>query len=90
MAADPDKPWRFQPGGPGGPGRPKGSRSKLGEAFLTALAADFDKGGVEAIEHVRLNDPSAYCKIISSILPKEVTGADGEGLFKGIEVKFVK
>jgi hypothetical protein len=35
---------------PGNPGRPKGSRNKLGEAFIQALAEDFERHGAEAIE----------------------------------------
>lgn len=34
-------------------GRSKGARSKLGEAFLDALLADFTERGVEAINRVR-------------------------------------
>jgi hypothetical protein len=33
----------------GNPGRPKGSRNKLGEAFLDALHADWQEHGTEAI-----------------------------------------
>ena len=54
-----------------GPGRPKGSRPKLAEAFIHALHNDFVDHGVAAIEHVRTNDPTAYVKVVASILPKE-------------------
>src|SRR5262245_36762420 len=37
---------------PGNPGRPKGSRNKLGEAFIQALAEDFERHGAEVIERV--------------------------------------
>lgn len=57
---------------PGNPGRPKGSRNKLGEAFLEAVLADFEKHGVAVIERVRLEKPEQYLKVIASILPKEV------------------
>ena len=39
---------------PGNPGRPKGSRNKLGEDFIQALAVDFDRHGTETIERVRV------------------------------------
>jgi hypothetical protein len=84
------KAHQFQPGNPGGPGRPKGARAKLGEAFLVAMLESFQKGGIAAIEKVRSEDPTAYVKTIASILPKEMTGENGEPLFSGIEVKFVK
>jgi hypothetical protein len=48
---------QFLRGSKGGPGRPRGSRAKLGEAFVEALAADFSEHGVKAIELVRLRDP---------------------------------
>lgn len=56
----------------GNPGRPKGSRNKLGEAFLEALHEDFTKHGVTAIETVRSEKPDQYLKVIASILPKEL------------------
>ena len=60
---------RFQPGNPG---RPRGSRNKLGEAFIAALAEDFEKHGLEVIERVRIEKPEAYIKVIASLLPKDL------------------
>lgn len=56
---------------PGNPGRPKGSRNKLGEAFLEALHEDFQENGKQAIEACRTEKPDAYLKVIASILPKQ-------------------
>lgn len=53
-------------------GRPKGSRNKLGESFLTALQEDFDAHGVKAIQTVREERPHEYLKVVASILPKEL------------------
>lgn len=58
---------------PGNPGRPKGSRNKLGEAFLADLYADWLENGVEAIDAVRTGRPQDYLKIIASILPRDLT-----------------
>lgn len=53
-------------------GRPKGSRNKLGEDFLSALQESFEKHGPETIEKVRTERPHEYLKVVASILPKEL------------------
>ena len=53
-------------------GRPKGSRNKLGEAFIKAMHADFEQHGEKVIETVRTEKPDQYLKVIASILPKEL------------------
>lgn len=66
-------PWRFKPGQSGNPaGRPKGSRSKLAEDFLRDILEAWQRGGAEALERVRKDDPSTFLKVVASILPKEV------------------
>jgi hypothetical protein len=55
-----------------GPGRPKGSRNKLGEAFLEALYSDFQQHGAAVIARVRAEKPDQYLKVIASILPKDI------------------
>lgn len=57
---------------PGNPGRPKGSRNKLGEAFIEAMHDDFKANGVGAIVKVRETKPDQYLKVIASILPKDL------------------
>jgi hypothetical protein len=57
---------------PGNPGRPKGSRNKLGEAFIADLFATWQKRGLSAIERVIDEKPEAYLKVIASLLPKHV------------------
>jgi hypothetical protein len=57
---------------PGNPGRPKGSRHKLSEAFLSALADDFEAHGKATIERVRKDYPLGYVRVCASILPKEL------------------
>jgi hypothetical protein len=65
-------PYAFQPGNNLGKGRPKGSRNKLGEDFLSALQADFAENGVDTIAKVRQERPHEYLKVVASILPKEL------------------
>lgn len=66
----------FKVGGPPGPGRPKGARSKLAENFLETLRASFEANGADAVEAMLRTDPVAYCKVIASILPKEIGGSE--------------
>lgn len=69
----------FKPGQSGNPaGRPKGARSRLGEAFVDALLADWQQNGVQAIIDMRDEKPADYVKIVASILPKEISGPDGD------------
>lgn len=67
-----DEKGRFLPGNSGFGGRPKGSRNKLGEAFIAALHDDFQAHGVAAIQQVREERPHEYLKVVASILPKEL------------------
>lgn len=63
----------FKPGQSGNPaGRPKGARSKLGEAFLKEMLADFTEHGAAVIKAVRDEKPDQYLKVVASILPKEI------------------
>ena len=66
---------KFKKGVSGNPrGRPKGSKNRLSEEFVDALAADFERYGLYPIARVRRKDPSAYVRVIASIVPKEFSG----------------
>jgi hypothetical protein len=87
-----DQPKRVigKPFAPGNSGRPKGSRNKLGEVFATAMLRDFEQYGPATIVLARMEDPLGYIKVVAGMMPKELTGEDGEALFSGIQVTFVK
>ena len=57
---------------PVSPGRPKGSRNKLGEAFLADMLADWEVHGRAVIETVRAEKPDQYLKVVAGVLPKEM------------------
>lgn len=59
-------------------GRPKGSRNKLGEAFLADLFASWQEYGPQTLRTVAREHPVEYIKIIVSILPKDAGMADAE------------
>ncbi len=67
-----EKTGRFVAGNSGNGGRPKGSRNKLGEAFVADMLADWEAHGVQAIAKVRDEKPDAYLKVVASILPKQL------------------
>jgi hypothetical protein len=63
---------QFKPGTTGNPGGVPRSRDKLTRAFANALAEDFDKHGVKAIEDARMADPVRYVQIVASLMPKQI------------------
>ena len=65
-------PWqKGQSGNPGG--LSKGSRHKLTDAFIRALARDWKAHGEEVIQRVREENPVAYFKGLVSLVPKDHT-----------------
>ena len=65
-------PWRKgQSNHPGG--RSQGSRRKLTDAFLRALARDWEAHGEAVIKRIREEHPVAYFKGLLSLVPKDHT-----------------
>lgn len=62
---------RFVSGNIGG-GRKKGSRAKLGEAFIQDMYEAWQTSGVDVIARVIKDEPAAFLRSMVSILPKEV------------------
>jgi hypothetical protein len=70
---------KWKPGvSPNPAGRPKCSRNKLGEEFVSALLADFNEHGPSVIETVRAEQPAQYLKVIAAVIPKEVNVSVGQ------------
>lgn len=63
---------QFQKGHIGGPGRGKGSRNKLGEAFIQDMYEAWQTQGSKVIADVIEKDPAAFLRSMVAILPKEV------------------
>jgi hypothetical protein len=69
-------PWhQGQRGHPGG--HSQGSRRKLTDAFIRALARDWKAHGEAVIKRVREDNPAAYFKGMLSLIPKDVS-VEGE------------
>ena len=62
---------RFQTGNIGG-GRPKGSRNRISDVFLSVVADDFVEHGAEAISQLRQKDPATYLRLIAALVPREL------------------
>jgi len=70
----------FKPGQSGNPkGRPVGSRNKLAESFLAAMAQDFQTHGQEAIQKARESDPVAYLRTLATLVPRLISYTDPQG-----------
>jgi hypothetical protein len=68
QSANPDA--QFKPGVSGNPaGRPLGARSRLSEAFVAAVAAEFDRRGTDCLRQLDAHD---FVQVALALVPKKV------------------
>jgi hypothetical protein len=67
-----DRGGRFVIGGKPGPGRPKGARSKFGEALIEDLRTLWAEQGPDVLRRVARDDPAALLKVIASLMPRDI------------------
>jgi Family of unknown function (DUF5681) len=76
MADDTAKKQRgrpFEPGRSGNPaGRPRGSRNKLDEDFISAIYEDWTEHGAAVLKQVRQTSPSTYLRTVASLVPQHL------------------
>jgi hypothetical protein len=68
-----DNPAPYMPNAAGNNGA---ARVKLQRKYFDALLADFAEHGEAAIKIMRIEEPSAYIRVIASLMPKEFTVTD--------------
>jgi hypothetical protein len=61
---------------PNAAGNNGAARVKLQRKYFDALLADFAEHGEAAIKIMRMEEPSAYIRVIASLMPKEFTVID--------------
>ena len=66
-----DEKGRFITGNIGG-GRPKGSRTKLAEAFWADLYQAWQASGIEAIDRMIAEKPGDFVRVVATQMPKEL------------------
>jgi hypothetical protein len=56
----------------GAGGRPKGSRNKLGEAFVQDVYSKWQARGAEALDRMIDTDPGGFVRVVAQILPDKL------------------
>ena len=81
-------PTMWKPGVSGNPGgRPVGTQLKINKKFLNDLLKVYEVKGKKAIEDMCDKDPSAFVRVLASLLPKEMNLNIKENPFDGLSVE---
>lgn len=67
-----DEQGRFLTGAKPGPGRPKGSRPKLAESFLSDVYDLWQRKGPAALEATCDENPGLFVKVVASLIPAQL------------------
>jgi hypothetical protein len=68
---DRDERGRYKTGNIGG-GRPKGARSKLGEAYVADLRDCWETHGAVALARCATEEPAQFVRVVASLMPKDI------------------
>lgn len=63
---------RFLTGNNGSGGRRRGSRSKLGEAFVADVQALWEREGIKALEAMLAKSPARFVELVGRLLPDQL------------------
>ena len=53
-------------------GRPRGAKTRLSNAFVTDVLAEWEKGGKDALRIFRIEEPGRFCVMVASLMPREL------------------
>ena len=65
-------------------GRPKGSKDAITKAFLEDVTENWESNGPATLEAAREKNPAEFCRMIASLLPKDLNVRNDDALGKGM------